>query len=420
MAPPAGGFVNVLADPRLLPRARFDALVSDLLPHCDDPNILAHELVYRRWLTPYQAAQILAGRGQDLVLGSYVLCERLGEGGMGQVFLARNWKLDTRAAIKVIRRDRAAESAAAGRFLREVRALGAIRHPHIVHALDAGLDAGRLYCAMEYVPGTDLARLLADGGPLPTHTACRYAAQLADALRHVSGLGLVHRDVKPSNVLVTADGSAVKLADLGLARFDCPESHPTHVTQIGVMVGTPDYVAPEQVQDARRADIRSDLYALGCTLYQMLAGRPPFAGKGVVEKLHQHASAEAVPIERLRPDVPPPVAAVVRTLMAKRPRDRYQDPGEVVAALRPYLLRAGDTVTDAATPTLPDLHVPRPAPPLPPTDEIPLDGLSIVREPAPAAEPWRARLDRWLERHHWLIATLLAGAGMAFVLARTG
>ena len=418
----ASRIVDDLEDSRILPRPRFDELVGDILPRCDDWNIVAPELVYRGWLTPYQAHQLLLGRGADLVVGSYVLLEPIGEGGMGVIYRARNWKLDTPAAVKVIRPDRACDPVAIGRFLREVRVLGAIRHPHVVHALDADVESERLYCAMELVPGTDLGRLLADRGALPVETACRYAAQLAEALRHISALGLVHRDLKPANVLVAADGSTVKLSDLGLARFDDPDWGPADLTRRGVMVGTPDYVAPEQIRDSRLADIRSDLYALGCTLYHMLAGRPPFGGLETIAKLHHQQTADPIPVEQLRPDVPATVAAVVRTLLAKRPRDRYQDPAEVVGALRPYLQSAGDTVADAAATTAPGLPVAAPAAVLPRTDEIPLDQLRLVTdEPAPSAvesSGWGSWGTRWLNRLHWLIAALIAGVAMGVVIGR--
>jgi eukaryotic-like serine/threonine-protein kinase len=413
--------VDDLEDSRILPRPRFDELVGDILPRCNDWQIVAAELVYRGWLTPYQARQLLLGRGAALVVGSYVLLEPIGEGGMGVIYRARNWKLDTPAAVKVIRPDRARDPVAVGRFVREVRVLGAIRHPHVVHGLDADVEADRLYCAMEHVPGTDLGRLLADRGALPVETACRYAAQLAEALRHISGLGLVHRDLKPANVLVTRDGSAIKLSDLGLARFDDPDWGRTDLTRQGMMIGTPDYVAPEQIRDSRAADIRSDLYALGCTLYHMLAGRPPFGGLDTLDKLHHQQSVEPLPVEQFRPDVPARVAVVVRTLLAKRPRDRYQDPAEVVAALRPYLHPAGDTVADAAAPTAPGLPVVSPQVVLPPTDEIPVDQLRLVTDEATAeVDPpsWGAWGTRWLNRLHWLIAALIAGVAMGLVIGR--
>jgi eukaryotic-like serine/threonine-protein kinase len=419
---PATEIVERLADPRLLPPARFDELVATILPRCDDWRIVGPELIYRGWLTPFQALLLHRGRGDELVLGSYVLLEPLGEGGMGHVYRARNWKFDTFVAVKVIRPDRAAERGSAGRFLREVRAHGAICHPHLVHAVDAGLDGGRLYCAMEYVPGTDLGRLLRDRGALSVEIAWRYTNQLAAALSHISALGLVHRDVKPANVLVTADGSAVKLGDLGLARSDRPEYIHAGLTRIGVMVGTPDYIAPEQIRDSRAADIRSDLYSLGATLYHMLTGRPPFDGLGTMDKLRHHQEVDPVPVEALRPDVPAELATVVRTLLAKRPRDRYQDPAEVASALRARFPAPGDTVTDAAAQTVPDLFVPVPECPLPRTDEIPIDHLRLVTEETISAEPapqtWQEWGLHWANRLHWLIAALIAGTAMGFVIGR--
>jgi serine/threonine-protein kinase len=183
-----------------------------------------------------------------------------------------------------------------------------------------------------------------------------------------------------------------------------------------MMIGTPDYVAPEQIRDSRAADIRSDLYALGCTLYHMLAGRPPFGGLDTIDKLHRQQSADPIPVEQLRPDVPASVAVVVRTLLAKKPRDRYQDPAEVVAVLRPYLHPAGDTVADAAAPTAPGLPVPAPAPALPRTDEIPVGRLGLVTDGSPAT--WREWGVHWLNRLHWLIAALIAGVAMGFVIGR--
>jgi serine/threonine-protein kinase len=418
------GIVDVLDDVRLLPRAHFDQLVNELLPICDDWQILSSELVYRGWLTPFQAKRLVQGRGQELLLGSYLLLEPVGEGGMGVVFRCRNWKLGTVAAVKVIRRKRATDPAAVERFLREARALGAIHHPHVVHALDADFEDGRLYCAMEYVPGIDLGRLLHERGALPVETACRYAAQLAQALWHISSLGLVHRDVKPGNVLVTEDGSAVKLVDMGLARFDRPdwEAAASDLTKVGMMIGTPDYVAPEQIRDSRLADIRSDLYSLGCTFYHMLTGQAPFAGADSVAKMHLHQSAEPIAVEQLRPDVPAAVAAVVRQLMAKKPRDRYQDPGEVAATLRPYLLPIGETMVDSASPTVPGLSVVSPEWDLPRTDEIPVDRLPLVGDETAQfdlrPETWWCWAVSWLNRLHWLIAALIAGIAMGLVIGR--
>lgn len=409
--------VDALADSHVLVPEHLDELVGTLLPRCNDWAILGPELVFRGWLTPYQLDALRRTGTRDLVLGSYVLLDVIGEGGMGQIFRARNWKLGTPAAVKVIRTERAADPSAVGRFLREIRALGAIRHPGLVHALDADLERGRLYCAMEYVPGPDLERLIERTGPLAIDTACRYAVQVADALQYISTVGLVHRDVKPSNVLVPADGGPVKLVDLGLARFELATCDgAAGLTRIGVMVGTPDYAAPEQIRDSHAADIRSDLFALGGTLYHMLAGRPPFADLKSADKMYHQLFVEPVPVESLRPDVPPALAAVVRTLLQKRPRDRYQEPAEVVAALGTYRHRAGDTATGSSSPT----SVGLPSPPadwsLPRTAEIPVGDLAFVTADGSAA--WRERADGGPSRFHWLLAAALAGLAVGLALIR--
>jgi serine/threonine-protein kinase len=274
---------------------------------------------------------------------------------------------------------------------------------------------------MEYVPGTDLAQLLEERGALPIETACRYAAQLAEGLRHISSLGLVHRDIKPGNILVTQDGATVKLVDLGLARFDHPdwETAGTDLTRVGMMIGTPDYVSPEQIRDSRQVDIRSDLYSLGCTFYHMLTGRAPFDGLDLREKLYRQQADDPIPIEHLRADVPGGVARVVRTLMSKKPRDRYQDPPEVADALRPYLVPINETLTDAAAPTVPGLPVPVPRWELPRTDEIPQNNLALVADESEATRAaGRGWLIRWLNRLHWLIAALIAGLAMGLILGR--
>ena len=195
----------------------------------------------------------------------------------------------------------------------------------------------------------------------------------------------------------------------------------SHLTQVGMMIGTPDYVAPEQIRDSRWADIRSDLYSLGCTLYHMLAGRVPFTGADAIDTIYLHQTAAPIPVEQLRPDVPPAVAAVVRQLMAKKPRDRYQDPGEVAATLRPYLMPGGETLADAAAATAPGLPFASPEWDLPRTDEIPIERMPIVADDAAAGQApstSRAWFVRWLNRLHWLIAALIAGLAMGLVIGR--
>ncbi|MCC6421524.1 MAG: serine/threonine protein kinase, partial [Gemmataceae bacterium] len=344
--PPASvdDLVRLLLDGGLLEpeqRAALDGLQAAF----PDPRALARELVQRGWLTPYQVNRLMQGRVEEMLLGPYVLLEGVGEGGMGQVFKARHRVMNRVVALKLIRKEQLDSGAAVQRFRREIQAAGQLAHPNIVMAHDAGQVGERHFLVMEYVAGVDLGRLVRQQGPLAVPQACAAARQAALGLQHAHERGLVHRDVKPSNLLLASDG-VVKLLDLGLARpFAVPGPSGAELTQSGVVMGTPDYLAPEQALDPRAVDIRADIYSLGCTLYFLLTGRPPFPTEGsLTQKLlwHQHADPDAV--EAARPDVPPALSAVLRRMMARRPADRYQTPGEAAAALVPFC---------AGPPTLP-------------------------------------------------------------------
>jgi serine/threonine protein kinase len=268
-------------------------------------------------------------------LGSYQLLEYLGQGGMGRVYKARHRWLKRIVALKVIREEFADDADAIQRFRREVEAVGQLAHPNIVLAFDADVVDGKHFLVMEYVDGINLLRMVQESGPLPVTAACDCIRQAALGLRHVHEHALVHRDIKPANLLIT-QGSVVKVADLGLARLH--ESGPLArtLTQDGSLIGTPDYLAPEQADKPHLADIRADIYSLGCTFYYLLTGRPPFPGGSYPEKLIRHRECEPEPIQRHRADMPPAVGQIVRKMMAKRPEDRYQAPDEVVAAIGPY------------------------------------------------------------------------------------
>jgi WD40 repeat protein len=222
-------------------------------------------------------------------------------------------------------------------------AAGRLSHPNVVIAHHA-VQLGPTIClVMEYVEGSDLGQLLKERGPLPVAEACEYVRQAALGLQHAHEQGLVHRDVKPSNLLLTrASGSQagglVKVLDLGLARLGATaeDDSATALTGDAVVMGTPDYMAPEQAGDAHAVDIRADIYSLGCTLYALLAGRAPFAGGQLAQKIAAHLSAEPARLEQVRSDLPAGLGAVVRRLMAKRPEQRYQTPAEVAAALAPF------------------------------------------------------------------------------------
>jgi WD40 repeat protein/serine/threonine protein kinase len=301
-----------------------------------DARSLAAELVRRDWLTPYQVNQLFQGRGPQLLLGSFVLLERLGEGGMGQVFKARHRKLGRIVALKLIRKERLDNPDAVRRFRREIEAASKLSHPNIVLALDADEVNDTHFFAMEYVEGIDLAKHVKKHGPLPVDVACAYIRQAALGLQHAHERGMVHRDIKPHNLLLTAQTGTIKVLDMGLARLhsEAPAGmSSTSLTEEGAVMGTPDYMAPEQARDSHSADIRADLYSLGCTFYFLLTGKVPFPGGSLMDKLFRHQTHPPRSLLDLRPDVRPPVAAVVNRLLAKRPSDRYQTPAALIATL---------------------------------------------------------------------------------------
>jgi WD40 repeat protein/serine/threonine protein kinase len=319
-----------------------------------DPGALARQVKQRGWLTPFQINRVAQGRAAELFVGPYVLLDRLGEGGMGQVYKARHRHMERVVALKVIRKDKLRSAEAVQRFYQEVQAAAHLSHPNIVLAYDAGEAGGTHFLSMEYVEGYDLARMVKEDGPLPVARACDYVRQAALGLQHAHERGMVHRDIKPHNLLVApAESGApgwgtVKVLDMGLARLNQGLSgRDRQLTQTGTVLGTPDYLAPEQALNARSADIRSDLYALGCTLYYLLAGRAPFHAESLTQLLLKHQMEEPAPLEALRPDVPAGVAELVRRLLAKRPEDRPQTPAEVAAALEPYCAPDGSPAPTA-------------------------------------------------------------------------
>jgi serine/threonine-protein kinase len=316
--------------------------VADRLPSTDRGRVVARFLVQEGLLTRFQAENLLAGRVSGFVLGQYRILDEIGRGGMGRVFKAEHDTMHRVVALKVLAPHLTRTERARNLFENEVRAAARLVHPHIVTAFDANQVGERYFLVLEYIDGPNLGALVREQGPLRVGQACEFIRHAALGLQHAFEFGMVHRDIKPSNLIVQPprpraayQGGVVKILDFGLARLSREGADP--VAPGGDMVmGTPDYLSPEQGRNLDDADIRSDLYSLGCAFYFLLSGEVPFPGGTPLEKLVKHGTAEPEPVEQLRPVVPPGVAAIVRRLMAKNPEDRFATPAELARALEPF------------------------------------------------------------------------------------
>lgn len=310
---------------------------------------VARELVKQRKLTRFQAEEAARGRAQRLVLGNYILLDRIGAGGMGQVFKARHRRMDREVAIKVLAPDLVSRPGAIARFEREVRAAAKISHPNIITAFDADHAGSVHFLVMEYVQGGDLSALVKKQGPLSVSQAIDVVSQAARGLEAAHAAGIVHRDIKPANLLLDVKGT-VKILDMGLARLgDAADAVTTSdLTNTGAVMGTVDYMAPEQAVDCKHADGRADIYALGCSLYWLLTGKPPYGGDTMMAKLLAHRGAPIPSLRSDRPDVPEAVESLFRRMVAKSPDDRYATIAELESDLK--RIRAGTLPEDRYTP----------------------------------------------------------------------
>jgi response regulator RpfG family c-di-GMP phosphodiesterase len=315
-----------------LPRATQDELAQ-----VQDWNTLLARLVEHDLLTPYQAERVREGKTYGLILGQYRVLDRLGAGGMGVVFRAEHIDMRRQVAVKVLSLGSEHSSRLQRRFITEIRVVARLQHPNIVAAMDSGRiaepDAPALrYLVMELVPGQDLEEYVQGHGPLTLPLACDVIHQIAAALAEAHKHQLVHRDIKPSNIRLTPEGQA-KLLDFGLARhFD------HRLTEVGTVLGTLDYMAPEQITDAGSVDIRADIYALGGTLYWCLTGQPPFASQGTLVQAIAYRHAQPPPsLVAHRPDAPRDLDAVIARMMALQREQRFATPQAVMDALLPFL-----------------------------------------------------------------------------------
>ena len=265
------------------------------------------------------------------LIDTFLIEEAIGVGGMGAVFRALDTKLDRQVALKLLPPDQASDSEIVPRFYQEGRSAAQLDHENIARVYSIGQDGPYHYIAFEYIEGETVRQRVETSGSLPVADAVNIALQIAHALVHASVRGVVHRDIKPSNIIITPAGRA-KLVDMGLARrFERGGDH--GLTQSGMTLGTFDYISPEQARDPRDVDVRSDLYSLGCTLFHMLTGRPPFPGGTVLQKLIQHQEEAPADVRTLNPAVPVELAGIITKLMAKDRDRRYQTPEHLVRDL---------------------------------------------------------------------------------------
>ncbi len=333
--------MELLRRSRLLEAERLDGLLAELSAAegpaaVEDGASLIEAMVRQKLLTAWQAEQLLEGRYKGFFLGKYKLLSHLGSGGMSSVYLAEHVLMHTRRAIKVLPKSRVDDSSYLARFHREARAAGALEHPNIARAYDVDNDGKIHYLVMEYVDGRDLQELVQETGPLPYELAAEYIRQAADGLACAHAAGLIHRDIKPANLLVNAQG-VVKVLDMGLALATDEKKASLTLAYDEKVLGTADYLAPEQAIDSHRVDPRADLYSLGCTLYYLLTGHPPFPEGSLTQRLLFHQTKEPSDIRADRPDAPQSIVDICQKMMAKAPADRFQTAGDVRDVLAQWL-----------------------------------------------------------------------------------
>jgi serine/threonine-protein kinase len=356
--------LDVLRRERILSPEQANEVARELGQVYEKPEELADHLVQVDWLTAYQRDAVFEGRWDELLLGSYSLLCSLGQGGVSQVYRAWDTDKGREVALKVLRQDLVRPTDGVRQFERELQAVTMLNHPNVIKTYDANQVGSVHYFAMEFIEGTDLDKFVKQSGPLPVEQACDFIRQVAQGLQHAHQVGLVHRDVKPANLFLInppvqgkqlAAGVAprrgpdpvVKILDWGLARMmprpgeSQDPSDANTDTEKGMLIGTADYIAPEQARDATLVDTRADIYSLGCTFYYLLTSHPTFTGTSLMQKLMHHQRSEPPPIQSVRPDVPDEVAAIIQKMLAKTPEERFQIPLMIVAALRRFCSGTG-------------------------------------------------------------------------------
>ncbi len=341
-------FVELLYRSGLIEKDQLDRALDEVrsdnggqLPA--DAEQLAERLIAQELLTKWQAEKLIEGRHKGFFLKRYKLLDHLGTGGMSSVYLAEHVLMQRRVAIKVLPRNRVEDTSYLARFHREAQAAAALDDRNIVRAYDVDNDGNVHFLVMEYVEGRDLQVIVRDEGPLSYTDAANYIRQSALGLAHAHAAGLIHRDVKPANLLVDRK-NVVKVLDLGLARFTDEDRASLTVQYDENVLGTADYLAPEQALNSHGVDSRADIYGLGCSLYFLLTGHPPFPDGTLPQRLMAHQKQPPPPIRNDRPDVPDDLIDICYKMMAKRPGQRYSSMQEVAEALADWLGAHGHPV----------------------------------------------------------------------------
>jgi serine/threonine-protein kinase len=306
----------------------------------EDGALLADFLIQRKLLTRWQCDKLATGKSKGFFLGKYKLLDHLGTGGMSSVYLAEHVLMHQRRAIKVLPKDRVNDSSYLARFRLEAQATARLDHRNIVRAYDIDHEKDQHYIVMEYVRGRDLQGMVKEDGPLPLDVACRYMIQAAQGLEHAHEIKLIHRDIKPANLLVDERG-VLKLLDLGLALFTNSEMASLTIAHNENVLGTADYLSPEQALNSHQVDHRADIYSLGCTLYYLLTGHPPFPEGTLAQRISKHQSQMPADLRKERSGCPRDLADICMKMMQKKPQNRYQTALDVAEALSGWLVKHG-------------------------------------------------------------------------------